>query len=343
MARAAARAGVGGRVRRDDAVRSALRARTRAVHDGRAPLRRRGALLRAPRGRREPPPLRAGDLPRLVIVASLGAVVAPVALAWGLQRTSGVSASLLLNLEAVFTVLLARALMGASRSGLVAGGALLAMTARRRPARRRADGRPARAPDGARWRSSARRSRGRPTTPWAVRWPIGIQRVSFWRRARSERGPRRRSRSRSASAGPAGAAIPALALCGALGYGASLTLYLRAQRAIGAARTGSIFAAAPFVGAALAWAMGERAAGPPRSAAGALLAVGLVASPHRGPRSTSTRTAPLSTIMRTRTTTFTTRTTTRPIRPASTRIRTATKPATHVHAHGLDVHHRHRH
>ena len=59
---------------------------------------------------------------------------------------------------------------------------------------------------------------------------------------------------------PAGVAVPTLALCGALGYGASLTLYLRAQRAIGAARTGSIFAAAPFVGAAIAWSLGERGA-----------------------------------------------------------------------------------
>ena len=38
------------------------------------------------------------------------AIAAPVALAWGLQHTSGVVASLLLSLEAVFTVLLARAI-----------------------------------------------------------------------------------------------------------------------------------------------------------------------------------------------------------------------------------------
>src|SRR5438270_111261 len=49
-----------------------------------------------------------------------------------------------------------------------------------------------------------------------------------------------------------------LAACGAVGYGASLRLYLLAQRIAGAARTGSVFAAAPFLGAAVAWAMGER-------------------------------------------------------------------------------------
>ena len=47
---------------------------------------------------------------------------------------------------------------------------------------------------------------------------------------------------------PAGGAL----LLGALAYGASLLLYVRASRALGAARTGMLFAAAPFVGAALA-------------------------------------------------------------------------------------------
>ncbi len=41
-----------------------------------------------------------------------GAVAGPVALAWGLQRTSGSSASLMLTLEAVFTALLAWRLYG---------------------------------------------------------------------------------------------------------------------------------------------------------------------------------------------------------------------------------------
>jgi drug/metabolite transporter (DMT)-like permease len=50
-----------------------------------------------------------------------------------------------------------------------------------------------------------------------------------------------------------------LLACGATGYGLSLRLYLRAQRSLGAARTGSIFSVAPFVGALLAFALGERA------------------------------------------------------------------------------------
>lgn len=73
-------------------------------------------------------------LPRVVLVALFGAAIAPTLLAWGLQRTGGTIGSLLLNLEAVFTVLLARAIhrepigrrvMVAMLAMLVAGAALV--------------------------------------------------------------------------------------------------------------------------------------------------------------------------------------------------------------------------
>lgn len=47
---------------------------------------------------------------------------------------------------------------------------------------------------------------------------------------------------------------------GASGYGLSLRFYLLAQRAFGAARTGSVFAFAPFIGAVFAVALGDRSA-----------------------------------------------------------------------------------
>jgi drug/metabolite transporter (DMT)-like permease len=55
------------------------------------------------------------------------------------------------------------------------------------------------------------------------------------------------------------ALLPALGIvaCGAIGFGASLRLYLRAQRVLGAARTGSVFAVAPFLGALGAALLGE--------------------------------------------------------------------------------------
>ena len=54
-----------------------------------------------------------------------------------------------------------------------------------------------------------------------------------------------------------GAALGLFAV-GATGYGLSLRFYLLAQRAFGAARTGSVFAFAPFIGAALAVALGDQ-------------------------------------------------------------------------------------
>ena len=59
---------------------------------------------------------------------------------------------------------------------------------------------------------------------------------------------------------PVPAPWPSLGLLvvGATGYGLSLRFYLLAQRSFGAARTGSVFAFAPFIGALLAMALGER-------------------------------------------------------------------------------------
>src|SRR5258708_28047700 len=52
--------------------------------------------------------VRLAHLPRIVLVAIAGAVVAPAALAWGLQHADATGASLLLNCEALFTALLAQ-------------------------------------------------------------------------------------------------------------------------------------------------------------------------------------------------------------------------------------------
>jgi len=224
------------------------------------------------RGAKEAP-LRRTDVPRLLVVASLGAVAAPMALAWGLQRTSGVTASLLLNLEAPFTVLLARVFwrelvgvrVGVAVVAMGVAGALLVI-----------DGRDVSAAAG--WGALAVAGA---TLAWASDAVVG--------RPLAERDAARVVLAKSALGAaasfglgralgegwPAGATVAALAACGAVGYGVSLGLYLRAQRAIGAARTGSVFAAAPFIGAALAWAIGERAAGTSTLAAGALCAVGV--------------------------------------------------------------------
>ena len=67
----------------------------------------------------------------------------------------------------------------------------------------------------------------------------------------------------------------ALVAIGASGYGLSLRLYLLAQRAFGAARTGSVFAFAPFIGALLAIAMGDRSLSVGLASGGALMLAGV--------------------------------------------------------------------
>lgn len=262
---------------------------TAALLYGGAALFSGAALLAGARGERssrDRARLRSSDLPRLVVVAMLGAVVAPVALAWGLQRTDGVTASLLLNLEAVFTVLLARALW-AEPIGARVGSALLAMTAgggmllaSSATTGGAAEGAAATA------HAAGHGAMGvlallAATLAWAadntVGKPLADREASAVVFAKGAIGA-------GASAAialllhepaPALADAAALVACGAIGVGASLVLYLRAQRRIGAARTGSIFAAAPFVGAAIAWALGQRAAGASTAVAGALFLVGL--------------------------------------------------------------------
>jgi len=217
-------------------------------------------------------PLRTADMPRLAAVAALGAVAAPVALAWGLQRTSGVTASLVLNLEALFTVLLARAVwhepigarVGTALAAMTAAGALLVS--------RGGEGLDSRLGVVAVVVA---------TLAWAGDNTVG--------RPLADRDPTHVVLTKAGLGSIASAALAgmfreqlppwpgalALAALGAGGYGLSLRLYLRAQRSIGAARTGSIFACAPFVGATLAWMLGERVGGALTVVAGALCALGI--------------------------------------------------------------------
>src|SRR5580700_5610651 len=88
------------------------------------------ALATLPWSRRSPrreAPMRKGHAGRLLAIALLGAVVAPASFAWGVQHSSGTSASLLLNFEAVFTVLLGWRLYGEGIAGRVVVAVFLMM------------------------------------------------------------------------------------------------------------------------------------------------------------------------------------------------------------------------
>ncbi len=231
-----------------------------------------GALLRQPVEREAR--VRAGDASRLVLMALFGAVIGPVALAWGLQRTSGAGASLMLTLEAVFTAVLARLWyhetidrrVALAMTLLTLGGGALVLD---------------------RTEFGAAPTLGLlavmlATAAWGVDNTLS--------RAVAERDPGQvvmlkgvlGAVATSALAFLFGESLPALwsamamLLVGATGYGLSLRFYLLAQRAFGAARTGSVFAFAPFVGAALAFGLGERSGSAWMLTGAALMAAGIV-------------------------------------------------------------------
>ena len=231
------------------------------------------ATLGLSRGHGKEAPIGRAHIPRLLAVAILGAVVAPIALAWGLQHTSATSASLLLNFEAVFTVLLSWLLfhehvgrrVALAVALMVLAGTCLIVTSGAETG-------------GVGWGAIAIVFA---TLGWAldntftrpladldptrvVRWKAGLGAALGF-------GLSLAMRQRFPELAPAGA----LLVCGATGYGLSLRFYLLAQRQIGAGRTGSIFAVAPFAGAGAAWAMGDRTAPVPLLSAAILFGIGV--------------------------------------------------------------------
>ncbi len=196
------------------------------------------------------PGLPAGEWPRLLGAILFGGVLAPVALMFGLTRTAGASASLMLNLESVLTAVLAWVVFkeNADRRiviGMVAivlGGVVLS------------------------WPQE---------TTTAHDW-IGPLAVAFaclcWAidnnltRKVSASDALFIAGSKGLAAGVVngglalaiGSQLPALGtlgsilLVGFLGYGVSLVLFVLALRGLGSARTGAYFSTAPFLGAAVA-------------------------------------------------------------------------------------------
>jgi drug/metabolite transporter (DMT)-like permease len=225
--------------------------------------------------------LKRSDLPRLLAMAGFGAVIGPVALAWGLQRTSGASASLMLTLEALFTVVLAWRLYGESMDKRVATAMLLLL----------AGGIALVAEKGL-----ATNAQGNAQVNAQL---LGLLAVflatAAWgldntlSRGIADRDPAQVVVFKSTLGAAASTALAflfgepfphlyaalALLAVGAVGYGLSLRFYLLAQRAFGAARTGSVFAFAPFIGAIGAFAFGDRSMGWIMLAAGVLMLAGV--------------------------------------------------------------------
>ncbi len=225
---------------------------------------RRGKVAEAPLGRT--------DLPWLAGAILAGGIVAPVLLMLGLTLTAASTASLLLNLEGVFTAGLAwllfrehvhrRIVIG--MLAIVAAGGLLS------------------------WQGHL--ASGALAGPLAVAaaclaWAVDnnlTQKVSA-------SDPMQTTMLKGLVAGatntllslrlgsgwPSGGVFLAALVVGFLSYGVSLVLYVRALRELGTARTGAYFALAPFIGAALGIMLWREPVTPLFAAAAALMGLGL--------------------------------------------------------------------
>jgi drug/metabolite transporter (DMT)-like permease len=213
------------------------------------------------------------DLPWLAAAIFCGGIIGPVLLMLGLGATSGASASLLLNLEAVFTALLAwllfrenfdrRVLLGMLL--IVGGGALLSWQPQTRSS-------------GSAWGALL-------VAGACLAWGIDN---NLTRRVSASDAVQiaglKGLVAGSFNTGFAlalGASLPpwttalAAGVVGLGGYGVSLVLFVVALRHLGTARTGAYFSVAPFCGAAIAlWALGETT-GPVFWAAAILMGLGV--------------------------------------------------------------------
>lgn len=209
------------------------------------------ALLRhgRRRGSSREAALKRADVPWLAGAIFTGGGLGPLLLMWGLVQTPASSASLLLNLEGVFTALLAWFVfkenfdlrIACGMALIAAGGICLSWT-----------GRPE---AGVPWGSLA-------IVGACLAWAVDNNLT----RKVSAGDPVQIALLKGLVAGSVntvlglglGAELPgafvllAVAAIGFFGYGLSLTFFVLALRHIGTARTGAYFSTAPFVGAAMA-------------------------------------------------------------------------------------------
>jgi len=211
------------------------------------------------------------ELPWLLGAILFGGVLGPALLMLGLTRTSGASASLLLNLEGVLTALIAWWVFKENTDRqivlgmvvIVLGGLLLSWE-----------------PGGAAFSSGALLIFGA-CLCWAV--DNNLTRKVSTNDAMLVAGLKGllAGVSNTAIALVGGAALPSVTTLGAslvvgfFGYGLSLTLFVLALRTLGTARTGAYFSVAPLFGVLISLALWPEVPGPLFWLAAALMAVGV--------------------------------------------------------------------
>jgi drug/metabolite transporter (DMT)-like permease len=222
--------------------------------------------------RKRPTALARGDWLWLAGAIAAGGIVGPALLMYGLARSDAATASLLLNLEAVFTAVLAWIVFRenvdrrvfAGMAAIVAGGVVLSWE--QVPHARGIAGPLLIAAACLAWaldNNLTRRVSGGDAVMLAALKGLVAGGVNF---------------ALALAIGaymPAPGAIVLAGLVGLLGYGVSLVLFIMALRDLGTARTGAYFSVAPFFGAGLALAFLAERAGPAFWAAAALMAIGV--------------------------------------------------------------------
>ena len=218
--------------------------------------------------------LSGGEWPWLLGAIAFGGMLGPVALMFGLTRSSGADASLLLNLEAVLTALLAwvafkenadrRVVLG--MLAIVAGGVVLSWPTGAAPGRTDSLGALAIAGACLCWAIDNNLTRkvsasdalfiagSKGLIAGAVNCALAFALGAAW---------------------PAGGVVVSAMAVGLLGYGISLVMFVMALRGLGTARTGAYFSTAPFIGAALAIALAGAHPSPAFAGAAALMGLGV--------------------------------------------------------------------
>ncbi len=217
------------------------------------------------------PRLAPGELWPLAGAVAAGGIVGPVLLMLGLAAMPASGASLLLNAEAVFTVMLAwlvfgehvgrRLLLG--MGAIVAGAVVLSV-----PGSASLGGAwPALAVLGACLAWGLDNNLTRKVASADATWVAAVKGCVA--------GPVNLGLGLSLGAAlPSGPAVAAAMAVGLVAYGVSLALFIVALRHVGTARAGAYFSTAPFFGAVLALVLGEPVSWP-LLVAGALMGVGV--------------------------------------------------------------------
>jgi len=233
------------------------------------------AVRRLAGGGNQESPLRRADLPRLGVAVLLGGTVAPALLLLGLARTSAAAAALLLNLEGVATMVIAwlafrenvdrRLLLGAA--AITAGAVLLSGGGSQGGGFGYAGVGPLLIAGAClSWGIDNNVTRGLSgADPLQITMVKGLVAGSVNVALALGSGAKL----------PGPAVLSLSALVGFFGYGVSLTLFVRALRHLGAARTSAYFSTAPFIGAVLALAAFSGTLTLGVMIAGALMAVGV--------------------------------------------------------------------